>query len=56
MSILVRGKPWLVTIDDRVPCETQTTSCTLSYADGSSQMWVALLEKAWAKVKGTYQG
>ena len=53
-KFLIRGKPWLLSIDDQTPYDNSGGVPPL-YADGSSLIWVPLLEKAWAKVKGTYK-
>ncbi len=52
MRLFIRGKSWIVTIDDSI----------LRYNDGTPYFsavgdynWVPLLEKAWAKMKGTYE-
>lgn len=51
LQFYIRGKPWIITIDDTI----------LRYSDGSNyfskiedNLWIPLLEKGWAKVKGSY--
>ena len=49
----IRGKPWVVSVDDRL----WFASSELVFADRSKDgnaIWAAILEKAWAKVKGNY--
>ena len=51
----IRGKPWLVTVDDYMlytSADSQLTFGQLSMDEDS--IWAAVLEKAWAKVKGNY--
>lgn len=53
----IRGKPWIVTVDDTFLFYTDENGnrkpvhATLGK---NNQMWGMLLEKAWAKLKGTY--
>mmetsp|Transcript_33608 Transcript_33608/g.56454 ORF Transcript_33608/g.56454 Transcript_33608/m.56454 type:complete len:458 (+) Transcript_33608:56-1429(+) len=42
-----------VTIDDRIPCKKGTTQAAFSQPNGN-EMWVILLEKAFAKFCGSY--
>ena len=54
----IRGKPWVVTVDDTFLFMTNATDGTrVPYFSGigrNEQFWGMLLQKAWAKVKGTY--
>ena len=52
----IRGKPWVVTMDDRF-LFMNPGSPKLKFAQqakGNGAMWGPILEKAWAKVKGSY--
>ena len=59
----IRGKPWVVTVDDRMlfwhdhvmvdQPDPQKLVFAQPSVDGKS-IWGAILEKAWAKVKGNY--
>lgn len=49
-KLLIRGKPWLVSVDDFLLTDD---SNNLVFAQGG-ELWVSLLEKAWAKVEGSY--
>lgn len=53
----VRGKPWVVVVDDHLLFDNRTGSEELLYGKNRLElgMWVPILEKAWAKVKGTYE-
>jgi len=52
IRFFVRGKPWLITVDDKLLFEDGA----LLYAQpgDNGAMWAPLLEKAWAKMKGSY--
>ena len=56
----IRGKPWIVTIDDIMPFNGPTFMPTLHFAQMGNMdlneraIWAPLLEKAWAKIKGSY--
>jgi hypothetical protein len=51
----IRGKPWVVSIDDYFPFEDASDPELLFGAIGEGNaMWGPLLLKAWAKVKGNY--
>lgn len=53
----IRGKPWIVTVDDYFLFYTTTTGARQPYfarIGQNEQFWGMLLEKAWAKVKGSY--
>lgn len=51
----IRGKPWHVTVDDYMLYKSADSKLTFGQLsmDGNS-IWAAVLEKAWAKVKGNY--
>ena len=63
VKFYIRGKPWVVTVDDEMlfyksyEFEGEEYPVSLVFAqpsvDGNS-IWGAVLEKAWAKVKGNY--
>ena len=51
MSFYINGEEYPVYVDDYLPVR-QNKPCFASSRDG--ELWVALLEKAWAKLHGTY--
>jgi len=54
IEFCICGEAVRVVIDDYFPCEESTDSPCFSHAHGN-EMWVMLLEKAWAKVNGSYE-
>lgn len=48
------GEPVEVTVDDWFPCDPKTGEPAFSRCIGS-EVWVLVLEKAWAKKHGSYQ-
>ena len=53
----IRGKPWIVSVDDFMFFTTADGQPSLLYtfqSKNSESIWGAVLEKAWAKVKGNY--
>lgn len=60
LQFYIRGKPWVVDVDDALVWDTWYARCGmpagLVYAtpfDHNGDMWGAILEKAWGKVKGS---
>jgi hypothetical protein len=54
----IRGKPWVVTIDEKLFWYTSSSNKYLKFnqPDTTNKIfWAAILEKAWAKVKGNYE-
>jgi len=50
----IRGKPWVVSLDDKLLFQADNSLYFgLLSADGTN-IWGAIFEKAWAKVKGSY--
>eukprot|EP00614_Pseudopedinella_elastica_P017189 CAMPEP_0172646344 /NCGR_PEP_ID=MMETSP1068-20121228/240191_1 /TAXON_ID=35684 /ORGANISM="Pseudopedinella elastica, Strain CCMP716" /LENGTH=866 /DNA_ID=CAMNT_0013460601 /DNA_START=1 /DNA_END=2601 /DNA_ORIENTATION=- len=49
-----QGMPVTILIDDYFPCDPVTGKLAYSKTNGN-EIWVALLEKAWAKLHGSYE-
>jgi calpain-15 len=52
VKFYIRGKPWVVTVDDNVMMYSNAPNFAL--IGDNDALWVPILQKAWAKVKGTY--
>lgn len=52
IQLYIRGKPWVVTVDDKLLYKNGALH--YAYASDNGSMWPPILEKAWAKSKGTY--
>jgi hypothetical protein len=51
----IRGKPWLVTVDDIFLFKNlNEPKLYFSKVNSDNSMWSAIVEKAWAKMKGSY--
>ena len=58
VTFYIRGKPWVVTIDDKLFFKTFNNQKALVFnqPDATNKiMWAPILEKAWAKMKGDYE-
>lgn len=58
MKFYIRGKPWLVSVDDTLPVDTSQSPSKLVFSQpetGSGAIWAPIIEKAWAKVVGNYE-
>ncbi len=45
----------VVTIDDRLPCLAGTKNLIYGHCKDKNEMWVPLIEKAYAKLHGCYE-
>lgn len=55
MKLFIRGRPWLVTVDDQFLFLKEYKNLRYSYfVQKQSSLWVPILEKAVAKIKGNY--
>ena len=52
VRFFINGNETPVIVDDYLPCTTNGTPAFASSRD--DEMWVSVLEKAWAKLHGTY--
>ena len=50
----IRGKPWLVNVDDRVPFLPGTDTPAHARISQYNSFWPLIAEKAWAKINGGY--
>ena len=58
IKLYIRGKPWVVSIDDKLFFYSSGSNKYLKFNqpdDTGKIFWAAILEKAWAKVKGNYE-
>lgn len=53
LKLYKNGKPIYLPIDDQIPCNKTTKSPLFTKPIGN-EIWVLLLEKAWAKMVGNY--
>ena len=54
VELCVHGEKQVVVIDDYFPCTGATGGPCFSKSNGS-ELWVMVLEKAWAKIYGSYE-
>ncbi len=56
LSFYINGRKTPVVVDDWIPCRSQNWGplkpCFARSVEG--ELWVCLMEKAWAKLYGTY--
>jgi len=54
---LYKNGEWItVPVDDRLPCRIKDKHPIFAHCKDKNEMWVPLMEKAYAKVHGSYQG
>jgi len=56
LTFYIRGKPWVITIDDELLFHYPGHGAHLIFSQPSKngEMWGPLLEKAWSKVRGNF--
>ena len=54
IRLFIRGKPWIVTVDDYMLFNSNDELVFAKQSYNGKSIWGALIEKAWAKVKGNY--
>ena len=64
MTFYIRGKPWTIDVDDylffsnwNVETDVTDPNNPIAFYNNPSpngDMWASILEKAWAKIKGSY--
>lgn len=55
VRLWIRGKPWLINVDDRVAFYPGTQSTVHARISQYGTYWPLIVEKAWAKIKGGYK-
>jgi len=53
----IRGKPWVVSVDESLMFYGSSSTKHLVFtkvAPDNKSIWAAIMEKAWAKVRGNY--
>ena len=55
MRLYPNGEPRIIVVDDRFPYDTHRERWAFSRCDKTPEIWVLLLEKAFAKLYGSYQ-
>ncbi|CAJ1423215.1 unnamed protein product [Effrenium voratum] len=59
VSCFKNGQPTTIIVDDFFPCSPNTGKPCYAHANaqdrGANELWVLILEKAWAKLHGSYQ-
>lgn len=55
VQLYLCGEKHTVVVDDRFPFDTSKNKWAFSRTSAGNEIWVLILEKAWAKVFGSYQ-
>jgi hypothetical protein len=55
VKLYIQGVPTIIIVDDQLPCYANNGRQAFTHCNGSdNEIWVALIEKAWAKLNGSY--
>ena len=54
MRFFINGIPKIVVVDDYLPYRTDFNSLAFARSKHPNEFWICLLEKAWAKLHGSY--
>jgi len=54
LKLYVNGEPQIVVVDDYFPFNEKKNDWAFSRCSQEKEIWVLLLEKAWAKIHGSY--
>lgn len=54
MRFYINGEPKIVVVDDYFPYCNHKDEWAFSRSSAEKEIWVLLLEKAWAKIYGSY--
>jgi hypothetical protein len=55
MKFYINGEPKIIVVDDYFPYCNHKDDWAFSRSSDEKEIWVLLLEKAWAKIYGSYQ-
>lgn len=55
MRFYINGEPKTIVVDDYFPYCNHKDEWAFSRSSSEKEIWVLLLEKAWAKIYGSYQ-
>ena len=55
LQFYINGEPETVVVDDLFPWSNHKNTWAFSRSSNDNEIWVLLLEKAWAKIFGSYQ-
>lgn len=54
IRLYIQGEPVIVIIDDHFPCANSRHAAFTHCRGSDNEIWVSLIEKAWAKINGSY--
>ena len=54
INLYVNGRKQEVIVDEYIPCDPANGLPAFGYSADSGEIWAMLIEKAWAKLHGTY--
>lgn len=54
MRFYINGEPKIIVVDDYFPYCNHKSDWAFSRSNSEREIWVLLLEKAWAKIYGSY--
>ena len=56
VKLYIRGKPWIIPVDDHFLFRSDTNGLKYSeFVPSQNTLWVQILEKTLAKMKGTFK-
>lgn len=54
VTMYIRGKPWVISVDEKLLFTSSNNLLFAKEDSTGSNVWSAIYEKAWAKVRGSY--
>ena len=54
VNFFVNGKRQEVIVDEYIPCDPKNNLPCFAYSSQMGEVWAMIIEKAWAKLHGTY--